>query len=208
MKVILTETVSTLGNIGEIVNVSAGHARNFLIPGRKAVLADDSNRKQLDNEKRRLAKRMQEAKDAATSIKTKIEGLTLTFVKKVGGTGKLFGTVTTAEISKMLADNGADVEKRLLLLDSPIKSLGTFGVKAKLFQDVEASFEVKVEMDPKQLEEIKAKQAAAAEKKANAAAKAETEGEATEAAAEETETKKEETDDERLAREAQEILRS
>jgi large subunit ribosomal protein L9 len=155
MKVILTEKVTTLGNIGEIVNVSAGYARNFLVPNRLAMVADDANKKLLAAQQKSLAKKIQAEKAAALEIKKKIEGLTLELIKKVGASGKLFGTVTNAELSKELEAKGFTVERRLIHLESPIKGLGTFNVKAKLFADVEAVFKVKVSIDPNQAVELK-----------------------------------------------------
>jgi large subunit ribosomal protein L9 len=155
MKVILTEKVPTLGNIGEIVNVSAGHARNYLVPNGFAMVADESNKRLLTAQQKSLAKKMQGQKDAANEIKKKIEGLTLELIKKVGASGKLFGTVTNAELSKELLAKGFDVERRQIQLETPIKGLGTFNAKAKLFNDVEATFKIKVAIDPKQAEELK-----------------------------------------------------
>jgi large subunit ribosomal protein L9 len=155
MKVILTEKVPTLGNIGEIVNVSAGHARNYLVPNGFAMVADDSNKRLLTAQQKSLAKKMQAQKDAANEVKKKIEGLTLDLIKKVGASGKLFGTVTNSELSKELLAKGFDVERRQIQLESPIKGLGTFNAKAKLFNDVEATFKIRVSIDPKQAEELK-----------------------------------------------------
>lgn len=178
MKVILTERVQTLGNVGEIVNVSAGYARNYLMPNGFARLADDSNKKLLAAQQKSLAKKVQAQKDAAIAVKKQLESLgTIELIKKVGANGKLFGTITTAELSKELENQGLNVERRLLHLESQIKGLGTFNVKAKLFADVEATFKVKVAIDPKQAEELKKAQeeavkAAEARKKAAAEAKA------------------------------------
>ena len=212
MKVILTERVKSLGSVGEIVNVSAGYARNFLLPEQKAVIADEGNQNQLKHEQRRLAKKVGEQKNGAVELKGKVDGLTLNLVKKVGASGKLFGTVTTNEISKELEKQGLDVERRLLILETPIKAVGTFDVKAKLFTDVEANFKVKVDVDPKQVAEMKKKQEelalekeAKAEAKAKAAAEAEANGETLD------EDKKEDgpqTEEQRLAAEAAQILRS
>jgi len=205
MKVILTEKVSSLGNVGEVVNVSAGHARNFLIPNNKAVLADESNKAQMNHYNKMLAKKVGEEKSAAEGLKGKLEGLKLDLIKKVGSNGKLFGAVTTTELSKILADKGIEVEKRVLSVDNPIKAVGTYSVKAKLFSGVEAEFSVKVDMDPKQAEEIRLK-AEAAEKKKKAKAEAgETEGSEENAEAEE---KQPLTDEQKLAKEADELLRS
>ncbi len=176
MKVILTEKVPTLGNIGEIVNVSAGYARNYLVPNRLAMVADDANKNLLAAQQKSLAKKVKAQKDAALEIKKKLEGVTVELIKKVGASGKLFGTVTTSELSKELEGKGFEVERRLIHLESPIKGLGTFNAKAKLFADVEATFKVKVAIDPKQAEELKKAQeealkAAEARKKAAAEAK-------------------------------------
>lgn len=166
MKVILTERVRSLGSVGEIVNVSAGHARNYLIPNNLAVLADEGNKKLLNDQQRRLAKKVAEQKAEAESLKKKIDGLVIELVKKVGGNGTLFGTVTNTELSKELAAKDIDVERRLIVIENPIKTLGTFDIEAKLFTDVVAKFQVKVVIDPKQAEEMKKKQEAAAAKKA------------------------------------------
>jgi len=155
MKVILTERVPALGNIGEIVNVSAGHARNFLVPNGLAMVADDSNKKLLAAQQKSLGKKIQAQKDAANEIKKKVEGMTIELIKKVGASGKLFGTVTNAELSKELENRGVMIERRLIHLAAPIKGLGIFEAKAKIFQDIEASFKVKVSIDPKQAEELK-----------------------------------------------------
>lgn len=185
MKVILTERVQSLGNVGEIVKVSAGFARNFLLPKKVAVPMDERNKRQLDEQKKRLAKKVQEEIERANGVKGQIDGLTLEFTKRVGGNGRLFGTVTTQEISNALQEKkGVEVEKRVLQVDVPIKSVGTFGVKAKLFQDVVANFTVKIIMDPKQVEENKLKEVEAKKAKKVAAEKAQTEAEAAKAEAE------------------------
>lgn len=187
MKVILTDNVKTLGSVGEIVNVSQGYARNYLIPNNKARLADEGNKKQVEDHQKRLAKKVEEQKQAAQEVAKKLQGLTVTLVKKVGGSGKLFGTVTANELSSELEKLGLDVERRLIHIKDSIKSLGQFDVQAKLFKGVEATFKVKVEMDAKQAQEMKEKQAAAEARAAKKGKEAPVEGEATteEATAEE-----------------------
>ena len=172
MKVILTEKVTHLGNIGEIVNVSQGHARNYLIPNRLAVLADEGNKKLLEDQQRRLAKKIDAEKAVAMETKKQLEGLTIELVRKVGGSGKLFGTVTNIELSRELKKKDIEVERRIIVIENPIKTLGNFDVKVKLFQDVEAVFKVNITMDPKQAEELKAKEAVAKKKKEEEKAKA------------------------------------
>lgn len=203
MKVILTEKVPALGNIGEIVNVSAGHARNYLVPNGFAMVADDSNKNLLAAQQKSLAKKIQGQKDEANALKAKIEGMTIELIKKVGASGKLFGTVTNAELSKELEVRGVEVERRLIHLESPIKGLGTFNAKAKIFQDVEATFKVKVSIDPKQAEELKKNQEEAlknAEARKKAAAEAKASGV--------TETVVELTEEQRLKAEVDKLLRS
>lgn len=204
MKVILTEKVPTLGNIGEIVNVSAGHARNYLVPNGFAMVADEGNKNLLAAQQKSLAKKIKGQKDAALELKKKIEGTTIELIKKVGASGKLFGTVTNAELSKELEGRGLTVERRLIHLESPIKGLGIFNAKAKIFQDVEATFKVKVSIDPKQAEELKKNQEEAlkaAEARKKAAAEAKASGETATPAAEMTE-------EQRLKAEVDKLLRS
>lgn len=173
MKVILIERVPSLGNIGEIVNVSAGHARNFLFPKKLAVLADESHKAQLENNQKKVAKKIAAETSAAKAIKAKIDGVTLEFIRRVGSNGKLFGTITNTELAKELLNRGVDVERRLIVIETPIKSVGTFGVKVKIFTGVEAAFSVKVAIDPAQIEEMKKQQAAGGKKKKKAAEAAE-----------------------------------
>ncbi|MBC76439.1 MAG: 50S ribosomal protein L9 [Halobacteriovoraceae bacterium] len=185
MKVILTDRVKTLGNVGEIVNVSQGYARNYLIPNKLALLADEGNTKQMEDYQKMLSKKVEEEKKAAQDLAKQLEGKTITVTKKVGGNGRLFGTVTSSELSKELEKQGVVVEKRLINVDDPIKTLGDFEVKAQLFQGVEATFKVKVEMDPKQVEEEKKKQEAAAKKAGRKGAKEGEEAKADDAEAQE-----------------------
>lgn len=204
MKVILTEKVQSLGNIGEVVNVSQGYGRNFLIPQSKAVLADSANQKQLKHHERRLAKKVEGEKNIALEVKKKLDGLKLELIKKVGISGRLFGTVTSVELSKILAGQDIDVERRMLTIENPIKTLGAFDIKAKLFTGVEATFSVTVIMDPKQVEEIKKKEEALA--KRAAAKKEASEAEGDEAKSEEPEV--ELTEEQKLKAEADRLLRS
>lgn len=189
MKVILTEKVKSLGSVGEIVNVSAGYARNNLIPAKKAKLADASNAKQMADYQKMLAKKVAEEKAEAEALAKKLNGTVVSLVKKVGGNGRLFGTVTNVELSKELEKQDIIIERRLINVDTPIKTLGEFEMTAKLFSGVEATFKVKVEMDPKQVEELKKKQEAAAKRASKKAEKVEeADAEATDAeGSEETE---------------------
>lgn len=173
MKVILTEKVKSLGTIGEIVNVSAGFARNYLFPQKFAILADDKNSNVLKDKQKALAKKIAVEKSAAEATKKKLEGLTVELIKKVGANGRLFGAVTSQEIVKELEKQGISVERRLLSFDGSIKSLGTYDVKAKLFNDVVATFKLKVAIDAAMAEQLKKEQAEAQKRNAEKKAKAE-----------------------------------
>jgi large subunit ribosomal protein L9 len=165
MKVILTERVKHLGNIGEIVKVSDGHGRNFLIPNKLAVLADDNSKQFVANKKKQLDKKIAEHRAGALELKSKIDGLVIEMTKRIGGNGKIFGNVSALDLSRELGNRGLDVEKRWIAIPNPIKSLGTFEVKVNMVSDVQAAFEVKVTMDEAQKVEIKEKQETAKKNK-------------------------------------------
>lgn len=173
MKVILTEKVKALGTIGEIVNVSAGFARNFLFPKKFAILADDKNSNVLKDKQKALAKKIGAEKAAAETVKKKLEGITVELIKKVGLNGRLFGAVTTADIAKELENKGITVERRLITVEGTIKSLGTYDVKAKLFDGVVAEFKLKIAIDAALAEQLKKEQAEAQKRNAEKKAKAE-----------------------------------
>lgn len=188
MKVILLEKVRALGNIGEIVTVAEGYARNFLLPRKLGLVADAKNANVLKDKQKGLAKKVAEERASAEAIKSKLDGMTIELIKKVGLNGKIFGSVTTADVSKELEGRGVMVERRLVSIEGTVKSLGTYEARAKLFgNDVVANFKVKVMIDPAQAEELKKQQAEAAKRNADkkkakadaeAAAKAAAEAEA------------------------------
>jgi large subunit ribosomal protein L9 len=173
MKIILTEKVKALGTIGEIVNVSAGFARNYLFPNKLAVLADEKNSNVLKDKQKALAKKIAAERDVAVALKKKMEGITVELIKKVGSNGRLFGAVTSLDITKELEKQGIHVERRLLQFDGSIKSLGSYEVKAKLFSDVVATFNLKVTIDAAMAEQLKKEQAEAQKRNAEKKAKAE-----------------------------------
>lgn len=173
MKVILIEKVKALGTIGEIVNVSAGFARNYLYPNKLAILADEKNSNVLKDKQKALAKKIGAEKDSALALKKKLEGVTVELIKKVGANGRLFGAVTSQDIAKELEKQGFHIERRLLTVDGSIKTLGTYDVKAKLFNDVTATFKLKVAIDAAMAEQLKKEQAEAQKRNADKKAKAE-----------------------------------
>jgi len=173
MKVILTEKVKALGTVGEIVNVAAGYARNYLFPRRLALLADDKNSNILKDKQKALGKKIAVEKDAALAVKKKLDGMTVELIKKVGANGRLFGAVTSSDIANELEKQGVNVERRLITLEGSVKSLGTYDAKAKLMNDVVANFKVKVTIDAAMAEQLKKEQAEAQKRNAEKKAKAE-----------------------------------
>ncbi len=112
-----------------------------------------------------MAKKIEAAKKAAQEIAKKIHGLNIVFIRKVGANSKLFGSITTLEISDELIKLGHQIDRKQISLDRPIKQLGSYEAKAKVFTEVEAKFSVKVEIDPIQAEELKKQQKDAADRK-------------------------------------------
>ena len=146
MKVILKSDVDQLGRMGDLVEVKAGFARNYLLPKEMAALATTKNVKLLEHEKRIIAAKIKKEKFSAEEIAKKIEALSITIPAKVGEEGKLFGSVSSKDIADAMLEAGVEVDKRKILLDKPIKEVGAFQVQIKVYREVTAS--VKVEVVP------------------------------------------------------------
>jgi large subunit ribosomal protein L9 len=144
MKVILREEVKSLGAIGEIVTVKPGYARNYLIPKGYAVVADTKNVKAFEHERRISGEKARKALDAAKGLAGEIEKVKLTFPAKAGEEEKLFGSITTMDIAAALAEAGFDVDRKKIVLDEPIKRLGTYSVDVKVAPEVSAAISVEV----------------------------------------------------------------
>ena len=142
MEVILRQAVDTLGHTGDIVKVSAGYARNFLLPRGIAYEATPGNKKRLEQERARLEAAEGERRGKASELATRVEQVSLTFSARVGEEGKLFGSVTTADIAHELEKQGIHVEKRQIDLHEPIKALGVYRVPVRLHADVKPEVRV------------------------------------------------------------------
>jgi len=145
MNVILNENVEGLGTIGELVSVKPGYARNFLLPRKLAVVADEKNVKQFEHEKRQAERKLEKLTREAEIIKNKIEKLSCVVSHRAGEEGKLFGSVTNIELAEKLAEAGIDIDRKHIALTEPIKSLGEHEVKVKLDAGVTATLKVVVE---------------------------------------------------------------
>ena len=144
MDVILTENVKGLGSIGEVVKVKPGYGRNYLVPQGLAVEANARNLKELEHHKRQLSRKAEKLSQEAADVKARIEALTCSFVHKASEEGKLFGSVTSMEIAEALAAQGVEIDRRKILLDQPIKTLGEHEVDIKLNAGVNATIKVSV----------------------------------------------------------------
>ena len=142
MEVILRQAVENLGHPGDLVKVSSGFARNYLLPRGIAVAATEGNRRQIEQEKARLEAAETERRDTAAQYAGKLEQVSLTFSARVGEEGKLFGSVTSADIAHQLEAQGFHIEKRQIDLNEPIKALGVYRVPVKLHADVKPEIRV------------------------------------------------------------------
>ena len=144
MEVILREHVENLGRRGEIVKVSDGYARNYLLPRKLALLATEGNRKHIERERVKLEAKDADDKKIAEAIAERLANVEVVIARKVGETEALYGSVTTADIAQALSAKGFDVDRRTLQLHEPIKKLGEFSVPVKLFREVIATVKVRV----------------------------------------------------------------
>ncbi len=142
MQVILLEDIPSLGKVGDLVKVSDGYGRNFLIPKKKAIYATEKNLKALQHQKTLVQQRQNKLKKDALKLAQEIENLSCTFSKLVGESGKLFGSVTSMEIEAFLKEKGIEVDRKKILLEEPIKSLGLHTVPIKLQSDITAHLKV------------------------------------------------------------------
>ena len=144
MKVILKETIESLGLVGSIVNVSEGYARNYLLPQKKAVPNTPQNLKMLEREKVKLEIQIAKEKGLAEEVAKKLEGVVCKINAKVSEEDRLYGSVSVRDIVDSLAAQGFTVEKSMVLLGEPIKTLGTFTVPVRVYKGVKPVITVEV----------------------------------------------------------------
>ena len=144
MKIILRADVENLGHLGDVVSVKPGYGRNYLIPQGLAMVATPANLRVFELERKKLQARMDALRAEANAHAAKLEGLVLTIAMRVGENDKLYGSVTSTIIGDALAAQGIDVDRRRILLDAPIRTLGEHTVRARLHADVVPSFVVKI----------------------------------------------------------------
>jgi large subunit ribosomal protein L9 len=142
MEIILRQSVESLGHPGDVVTVKNGYARNFLLPRGFAYEATPGNLKRIAAERGRLEAAENERRGSASELAKRLEEVQLTFSARVGEEGKLFGSVTSADIAEQLAAQGFEIEKRLIDLHEPIKALGVYRVPVRLHADVKPEIRV------------------------------------------------------------------
>jgi large subunit ribosomal protein L9 len=144
MKVILKETIDSLGIIGSEVNVAKGYARNYLLPQDKAVLATPENRKMLEQEKAKFDLQIAKEKKIAEEMAARLEGVACTIAAKVSEEDRLYGSINVRDILKSLQDQGVEIEKRMVLLTEPIKTIGVHKVPIRVYKEVEPEITVEI----------------------------------------------------------------
>lgn len=144
MKVILTETINSLGIIGTEVDVAAGYARNYLLPQKKAVIASPENRRKLEQEKAKFEIQIAKEKELAEQMAQKLEGVVCQVSAKISEEDRLYGSVAVREIVNALASQNIQVEKRMVLLAEPIKTTGTFKIPIRVYTGVEPEITLEV----------------------------------------------------------------
>ena len=144
VRVILREDVHRLGEAGEVVTVKAGYARNFLLPRGMANAATESSIKELEHQRRVIDSRLAKEQKSWKAVRSKLHGRTIEFEAQVGEGGKLFGSVTNANIAERIAELGVDLDRRKVGLREPIKEVGEHPLEVKLHRDVTADIKIVV----------------------------------------------------------------
>lgn len=154
MKVILRADVENLGTLGDVVSVKAGYGRNFLLPQGMAMVASPANLKVFELERKKLQAKMDALRATATDLCAKLEALDVVIKMRVGENDKLYGSVTSTLIADTLEALGVAVDRRRILLDAPIRTLGDHPVRVRLHADVMAKVLVKVQSEDKHHEDV------------------------------------------------------
>ncbi len=144
MKVILKKDVENLGRRGDVINVSPGYGRNFLIPKNLALEVTASNLKMIEIERQALKKKVEQERQSFQTVIQQLNELTLTFARKAGEKDVIFGSVSAADIKEALEKQGFEIDRKKIILDEPIKRLGNFTVPVKIFHDDRAQLRVAV----------------------------------------------------------------
>ena len=152
MNIILLERVGNLGNIGDVVIVKDGFARNFLLPNKKALRANKANKALFEANRERLEKENEKRRAAAAKEGEKIDGMTIEMIRQASQTGQLYGSVSVRDIVAELEERGEAITKKQVILDRPVKEIGMHEVTVNLHAEVEATIKVNVARSPEEAE--------------------------------------------------------
>ncbi len=144
MEVILLERVENLGQMGDVVSVKSGYARNYLLPQQKALRANDANKKIFENQRAELEARSLERKNDAESAAEKLNGRAFVVIRQASEAGALYGSVTTRDIAEAASEDGVKIERAQVRIDKPLKTIGIFSVRVALHPDVSATIDVNI----------------------------------------------------------------
>jgi large subunit ribosomal protein L9 len=144
MKVILTEAIASLGTVGDEVNVAKGYARNYLVPKKKAIMATAKNRKLFERQRLGLEKQLAGEQTKAEALSEEMRGAVCTIAGKVSEEDRLYGSVAARDIAEQLKAQGFEVDKSMVMLSEPIKTLGSYIVPIHLHADVTSEISVRV----------------------------------------------------------------
>uniref|UniRef100_A0A7C4MKF0 Large ribosomal subunit protein bL9 n=1 Tax=Desulfatirhabdium butyrativorans TaxID=340467 RepID=A0A7C4MKF0_9BACT len=144
MQVILKETIESLGTVGSEVKVADGYARNYLLPQGKALPANEHNRKIMEQQKSKIALMLAKEKAGAEETAKRISGAVVQIRAKVSEENRLYGSVGVRDIAEALKEIGIDVEKKMILLAEPIKTVGSYTVPIRVYKEVEPEITVEV----------------------------------------------------------------
>lgn len=152
MEIILLERIEKLGSIGDVVNVKDGYARNFLLPNKKALRANEANRKVFEANRAKIEADNAERRAAAQGQSKDVEGKTVVLIRAASNAGQLYGSVSVRDIVDALNAEGAKVSKAMIVLERPIKTIGVFDVRVALHPEVSVGVKVNVARSPDEAE--------------------------------------------------------
>lgn len=144
MDVILLERIESLGQMGDVVKVRPGFARNYLLPQKKALRASEENRRQFERQRVQLETANLKRREEAAAVAERVQGVSVALIRQAGDSGQLYGSVSGRDIAEALTEDGYTVERRQVQIDGPIKSLGLFDVRLVLHPEVSVTVTVNV----------------------------------------------------------------
>ena len=144
MDIILLQRIEKLGTIGDVVTVKDGYARNFLLPQKKALRANEANKKVFEANRDRLEKENAERRTEAEKAGEKVDGVEIVLIRAASNTGQLYGSVNVRDIAAALADKGHDIDKKQVIMGDPIKAIGMHEVRIDLHPEVSVNIKANV----------------------------------------------------------------